>query len=89
MKTMCCAVVVGILAFANAGEAKAAPYYPWCSHAGGMDYGGAISCGFMTWEQCMATVSGMGGSCDRNVNPPPAPARASPTPRVRKRDTSR
>jgi hypothetical protein len=28
--------------------------------------GGASNCGFTTWQQCMATVSGIGGSCEPN-----------------------
>jgi hypothetical protein len=43
------------------------PYdpYPWCAVYGG-DTGGASNCGFLTLEQCRATVSGIGGSCEPN-----------------------
>ena len=43
------------------------PYdpYPWCAVYGGRS-GGASNCGFLTWQQCMATVSGIGGFCERN-----------------------
>ena len=43
------------------------PYdpYPWCAVYGGRS-GGASNCGFLTWQQCMATVSGIGGSCEPN-----------------------
>ncbi len=36
---------------------------PWCS-----DYfnGNGTNCGFHTHEQCMANISGIGGSCVRN-----------------------
>ncbi len=51
------------------------PYdpYPWCAVYGG-DAGGASNCGFLTIEQCRATVSGIGGSCEPNqfYNPHPA-----------------
>ena len=43
--------------------ASALPYdpHPWCPvHCG--RFGGASNCGFSTWNQCMATVSGIGGS---------------------------
>jgi hypothetical protein len=43
------------------------PYdpYPWCAvYSGAM--GGASNCGFLTLQQCMATVSGIGGSCEPN-----------------------
>jgi hypothetical protein len=43
------------------------PYdpYPWCAVYGG-DAGGASNCGFLTIEQCRATVSGIGGFCEPN-----------------------
>jgi hypothetical protein len=51
------------------------PYdpYPWCAvYSGGA--GGASNCGFLTIEQCRATVSGIGGFCAPNqfYNPKPA-----------------
>jgi hypothetical protein len=45
--------------------AGAETYYPWCANYGG-DMGGSSNCGFSTLEQCRATVSGIGGSCDPN-----------------------
>ena len=51
------------------------PYdpYPWCAVYGG-DAGGASNCGFLTIDQCRATISGMGGFCEPNqfYNPHPA-----------------
>lgn len=43
------------------------PYdpYPWCAVYGG-SMSGSSNCGFKTWQQCMATVSGVGGSCEPN-----------------------
>src|SRR5579859_7170650 len=38
--------------------ARANIEYPWCAAYGG-NMGGASNCGFTTWEQCMATVSGI------------------------------
>ena len=50
------------------------PYdpYPWCAVYSG-DAGGASNCGFLTIEQCRATVSGIGGFCEPNqfYNPRP------------------
>ena len=55
------------------------PYdpYPWCAVYGG-DSGGASNCGFLTIDQCRATVSGIGGSCEHNqfYNPRKPAARA-------------
>ena len=44
----------------------AAIEYPWCAQYGGMGDGGR-NCGFSTLAQCMATVSGIGGGCQRNL----------------------
>ena len=38
--------------------------YPWCAQYGFR--GGARNCGFVSWQQCMATVSGVGGYCEAN-----------------------
>ncbi len=37
--------------------------YPWCA-----DYflGAGTNCGFSTLEQCLATISGIGGTCRPN-----------------------
>lgn len=39
--------------------------YKWCAQYGGRD-GGARNCGFLTLEQCRATISGAGGFCEPN-----------------------
>lgn len=50
--------------------------YPWCANYGSPFGDGGTNCGFTTREQCLATVSGIGGSCDRNTQyvPPPGPS---------------
>jgi len=40
---------------------------PWCSY---YTNGGGTNCGFYTYEQCMANVSGIGGYCQRNLSYP-------------------
>ena len=63
------AVTVGL-----AGSAQA-QNYPWCAI---YDVGdAAYNCGFVTYEQCRASVSGIGGTCMRNTTYTPAA-----TPRV-------
>ena len=47
-------------------EAAAAAY---CAYGGGVR-GGYENCGFYTWEQCLANISGMGGNCMRNPHDP-------------------
>jgi hypothetical protein len=36
----------------------------WCARYFGR---GGTNCGFYTWAQCQATVSGIGGFCEQNV----------------------
>lgn len=40
--------------------------YAWCAHYAGGGFNGAMNCGFSTYRQCMADVSGIGGFCARN-----------------------
>ncbi|HTV37789.1 MAG TPA: DUF3551 domain-containing protein [Xanthobacteraceae bacterium] len=69
-------LTLGILGsmFAFGGLAEA-QNYPWCAQYGGGEMGGGTNCGFTTYEQCMATLSGNGGFCNRNTQyvPPPGP----------------
>ena len=44
----------------------AAIEYPWCAQYGGED-GGGRNCGFVSREQCMDTIRGMGGFCEPNL----------------------
>ena len=48
-------------------SANALPYdpYAWCANYDSRGFGGS-NCGFSTWNQCMATVSGVGGFCVPN-----------------------
>jgi Protein of unknown function (DUF3551) len=48
------------------GATQSASAAPWCAWYDAYTY----NCGFHTFEQCLATVSGAGGSCNRNVNEP-------------------
>src|SRR6185295_10616051 len=70
------------LLIAYSSPAQAAPYdpYPWCAAYGG-SWSGTSNCGFKTLQQCMATVSGIGGSCEPNqfYNPGRAGRRANTT----------
>jgi hypothetical protein len=58
-------LVLGILlGAAAAGSPAQAQNYPWCArYSGGR---GGQNCGFVSFEQCMATVRGIGGYCARN-----------------------
>jgi hypothetical protein len=40
--------------------------YRWCADYGGGFGGGGTNCYFVTFEQCRAAVSGVGGFCRQN-----------------------
>lgn len=64
------AMLLASVADAPAGSpgragAAPAPYWPWCAE---YDMEGAVvNCGFASREQCMATISGVGGGCRPNT----------------------
>ena len=55
------ALMVAASNFAPRG-ASAETYYPWCAYYGPWSY----NCGFTTFRQCLATISGVGGACRPN-----------------------
>jgi hypothetical protein len=59
------AVAVTLSTLVPAAPASAAIEYPWCAQYGGR--AGGRNCGFTSFHQCMATVNGMGGFCERNL----------------------
>jgi hypothetical protein len=67
MRTIFAVSVLGlaVLGPATFGNAPAsAAVYPWCAYYGGRLSG--TNCGFVTFEQCMAAISGNGGFCNNN-----------------------
>lgn len=78
MRILILALSIGIGIAGLAGRA-AAQNYPWCAV---YDVGdAAYNCGFVTYEQCRASVSGIGGTCMLNTTYNPAA-----TPRPHRRD---
>lgn len=67
------AILLGVIAIGAPAQAQ---NYPWCAYYGGRS-GGASNCGFVSFEQCMATLNGIGGFCNLNTQyvPPPGPHR--------------
>jgi hypothetical protein len=55
------AALVATITFGSGAKAQ---NYPWCAFYDAGDE--AIVCGFVSFEQCLATVRGIGGFCDRN-----------------------
>jgi Protein of unknown function (DUF3551) len=63
-------IFVGIVCIEKPAEAQ---NYPWCAQYSGP--AGGTNCGFTTFQQCLDTLSGIGGFCERNTlyQPPPGP----------------
>jgi hypothetical protein len=64
---------LALLALPAAAEARE---YPWCAQYSWSNY----NCGFVTFQQCLATISGVGGFCKQNpryAGPPPRRSRQS------------
>jgi|SRR6516164_9825178 hypothetical protein len=64
-------VFVAVLCIEKSAEAQ---NYLWCAEYGGTP-NGPTNCGFVTFQQCLDTISGIGGFCVRNnlYQPPPGP----------------
>jgi hypothetical protein len=81
------ALALGVfLAVMGAAAGAKAQNYPWCEYLSG-EMGGARNCGFISFEQCMASAWGNGGDCRINTTytPPPGPhdqMRAGASPRA-------
>ena len=58
--------LLGALVVATAIGTPAHADGPWCAFYDGR-FGGASNCGFHTYEQCLATISGVGGWCQPNT----------------------
>jgi hypothetical protein len=78
-------LMLGTLAAFAPRPAAAAYNLPWCATYYGID---VTSCAFTSFEQCMASVSGIGGHCTQNILYPPPVPYAEP-PRVKSRRVSR
>ncbi len=63
-KIILMAMMAAALPLFGSGSAEARDY-PWCAQYG-MFGGGGRNCGFVSFAQCQATVSGIGGFCERN-----------------------
>jgi len=65
-------IMVCIVGIGTRAEAQ---NYPWCAIYSGGAVGGGRNCGFISFEQCMATARGLGSFCNVNpqYEPPPGP----------------
>jgi hypothetical protein len=72
-------ICVGLVGMGRNAEAQ---NYPWCAHYG-TGFGG-MNCGFTTYQQCMDTVTGIGGFCMQNNTYLPSPG-SHPLTRIQRR----
>jgi hypothetical protein len=72
-------IAAALLGETQTGDAQSFYPYPWCAISGGAASGGAVSCYYKTLQQCMATLSGIGGNCVER-----AYYHAQPTPPLRR-----
>ena len=74
MRHLLIAMGLAVAAIA-AGTPAHAQNYPWCEYISGGMGGGGRNCGFVSFEQCMASAQGNGGDCRLNtMYEPPAGA---------------
>jgi len=67
------AAAVGLAACISTPASAASDPYRWCAQYGP---DGGRNCGFITLEQCLDTISGVGGGCELNTfytGPEPRP----------------
>jgi hypothetical protein len=76
-------ISAALLGEMQAASAQSPTSYPWCSRAFKMDTS-ATSCYFTSREQCMATLSGIGGYCIQSPYYHAALAKATARPRSRR-----
>jgi hypothetical protein len=78
--TMTMLLVAATLSSATTAAGQSARSYPWCAIYYTIDSNGTPSCTFDTRQQCMETISGLGGLCVENLYyhgaAVPAPRRA-------------
>ena len=74
--------LVALTVVASVRLSTAMVIYPWCANYGGAGRGGygASSCGSTSFNQCLATLWGNGGTCTANpwYVPYPPPTNYAP-----------
>jgi Protein of unknown function (DUF3551) len=78
-------IAAALLGEIGTASAQSPTSYPWCSRYFTRGGGGAASCYFTSYAQCMMTVSGIGGYCYQSpyYHAPPAKGTAHPRRRGR------
>jgi hypothetical protein len=78
---MLAAAVAVVLIALPSGKAEAAAF---CAYGGGGRSGAYENCGYYTFEQCLAAISGVGGFCQLNPHNPRYWGAGPPPPRSKK-----
>lgn len=73
------AVIVAAVSL-SPDNAQAERYWPWCARYDSW----TIVCAFATFQQCQATISGVGGICQQNVMGPTVAELSAPHKRKRR-----
>ena len=64
-------MTITCVSFVGMEKSAGAQNYPWCAMMNMGDQ--VVNCGFTTFQQCMDTVSGIGGFCVQNNTYQPTP----------------
>ena len=81
LKTASLIVAAALTLAVSIQPSAAMVIYPWCANYGGSWNGyGASSCGSTSFQQCLATLWGNGGTCSPNpwYQPYPPPTTYAP-----------
>jgi hypothetical protein len=73
-------IAAALLGEIQAASAQSPTSYPWCARIYQKE-GAATSCYFTSYQQCMTTLSGIGGYCYQSPYYHAAPAKAPVRPR--------
>ncbi len=74
MRRIAVSAVLAMPLLLGAFAPAAAREYPWCAR---YDWT-TTNCGFVSFQQCLATISGIGGRCEQNPRYVPQPQRRQP-----------
>jgi hypothetical protein len=72
-------IAAALLGAIQAASAQSPTSYPWCAKYYDSWMFGVTSCYYTSYQQCMTTLSGIGGGCIRSPyyhGAPPAPRRS-------------
>jgi Protein of unknown function (DUF3551) len=85
MRILFCKLAM-VVVIAGIGTRAEAQNYPWCADYAGF---GSQNCGFSTFQQCLAALSGNGGFCNANTQCLPQTCLRPETASTRDRSVSR